>query len=634
MFVFARSLTASLLCLTLLPWGILAPAAEKLEARDLLTTEKVSGEGVWIDPALAGHGGRVTVWFDEQFLGDGKAYPRRAREFARRKRRELRAAVVKTLKALSARSHAAAEKDLKKLQDGGEIRDLERHWIVNGFSCTATAEGVKALAKVKGVKKVFAAPEGFSAQPPDGKPEFFAPAKREKFDPKKYKHPWYTRSLLADRVWREFGVTGKGTLNVVHDFNFVFSDNLTPNLYRNPGEVPGNGKDDDGNGLVDDVHGYNFLHDSALLTLAPVPAGAAFPQRMHAFLCAAIICGAGVKGKEYEFGLAPEAHWAGVIAGPRIEAAVEWAIEQGADSYSMSFSLPGLGEYRSHWRKVMEHGSFCGVCFVSGAGNFAQSAKVPVQMRTPEDIPEAVFAAAGVRRDLGRTPFSSKGPVEWKTEHYQDGRVAKPEVCAFNQDLPLLKRDGTVVDVAINGNSFAGPMFAGSIALMLSADPDLLPWDLKAIITSTATDVAAKGVDPETGHGLINTYRAVKEVLRRKAKREGKDTRKFAGRVPGDALDPAAVRAKLKVRLTVARVQPGSQAARLGVRVGDVLVRYHGVEVTDTDGLRRALRKADADKPEGVEVVIERDGKPMKFTFEPGTMGVVPAPGYNQPVFE
>ena len=39
---------------------------------------------------------------------------------------------------------------------------------------------------------------------------------------------------------------------------------------------------------------------------------------------------------------------------------------------------------------------------------------------------------AGVQRDLSRTPFSSQGPVEWKLEHYKDGLVDKPEVCAFN----------------------------------------------------------------------------------------------------------------------------------------------------------------------------------------------------------
>ena len=33
-------------------------------------------------------------------------------------------------------------------------------------------------------------------------------------------------------------------------------------LWTNPGEKPGNGKDDDGNGYVDDIHGYNFLGES------------------------------------------------------------------------------------------------------------------------------------------------------------------------------------------------------------------------------------------------------------------------------------------------------------------------------------------------------------------------------------
>lgn len=34
---------------------------------------------------------------------------------------------------------------------------------------------------------------------------------------------------------------------------------LIGNLWKNPNEVPGNGKDDDGNGYIDDVHGWNFI---------------------------------------------------------------------------------------------------------------------------------------------------------------------------------------------------------------------------------------------------------------------------------------------------------------------------------------------------------------------------------------
>lgn len=34
---------------------------------------------------------------------------------------------------------------------------------------------------------------------------------------------------------------------------------LVKNIWTNPNEIPGNGKDDDGNGYIDDVHGWNFI---------------------------------------------------------------------------------------------------------------------------------------------------------------------------------------------------------------------------------------------------------------------------------------------------------------------------------------------------------------------------------------
>ena len=36
-------------------------------------------------------------------------------------------------------------------------------------------------------------------------------------------------------------------------------EDLKPILWTNPKEIPGNGKDDDKNGYIDDVHGWNFL---------------------------------------------------------------------------------------------------------------------------------------------------------------------------------------------------------------------------------------------------------------------------------------------------------------------------------------------------------------------------------------
>lgn len=36
-------------------------------------------------------------------------------------------------------------------------------------------------------------------------------------------------------------------------------EDLKPVMWRNPKEIPGNGKDDDKNGYIDDIHGWNFL---------------------------------------------------------------------------------------------------------------------------------------------------------------------------------------------------------------------------------------------------------------------------------------------------------------------------------------------------------------------------------------
>jgi hypothetical protein len=496
-----------------------------------LKTESIPGDGVWVDPVIGTFSGddfRVTVWFEEQFLGDGAAYLRRSGEFENIGRTEMRRQVLETLKSLSRKSRGSASESLDHLVESKQISELDYHWIVNGFSCRIDRGGIDALKTVPAVRMIYFAgpamdrnklriPLAIAAAKPDT-------MEHQAFTAGQFESPWYVAALKADRVWKEHKITGKGVLNVIHDGNFVLSPGILPNRYTNPREKP-NGKDDSGNGLVDDLHGFDFLLNRSQLTRSPLPkAGEVSTRLLHGHQCVAIICNRGSKQSPQQFGLAPDSKWAGVLANQRIEAAIEWSIEQGADTYSMSFSRPKLGESRSHWRKMMEHGAYCGVHFVSGAGNFAvegspQFAPIPVQMRVPEDIPNVVFAAAGVKQDLSRTPFSSQGPVEWNTQHYKDGRVDKPEVSAFNYKLPLLMPNGRVVPKASSGNSFAGPMFCGTIALVLSANPELKPWEVRDIIIRTATDVGAEGYDYQTGHGLINAFEAVSEAIKRVRKR-------------------------------------------------------------------------------------------------------------------
>ena len=47
----------------------------------------------------------------------------------------------------------------------------------------------------------------------------------------------------------------------------VTHPDLISNLWVNPGEIPGNGEDDDNNGFTDDIHGWNFVNDTPDMTV-------------------------------------------------------------------------------------------------------------------------------------------------------------------------------------------------------------------------------------------------------------------------------------------------------------------------------------------------------------------------------
>lgn len=62
---------------------------------------------------------------------------------------------------------------------------------------------------------------------------------------------------------------------------------------------------------------------------------------------------------------------------------------------------------------------------------------------------------------------------------------------------------------AVNGTSFASPVTAGVVALMMAANPSLSPAQLEQILESTADDLGATGEDTNYGSGRVNAAVAV-----------------------------------------------------------------------------------------------------------------------------
>ena len=71
--------------------------------------------------------------------------------------------------------------------------------------------------------------------------------------------------MSVDKAYREIIKNRKGKkviVAVVDSGIDLEHEDLDDVLWTNSGEQPNNGKDDDGNGYVDDIHGYNFLGES------------------------------------------------------------------------------------------------------------------------------------------------------------------------------------------------------------------------------------------------------------------------------------------------------------------------------------------------------------------------------------
>ena len=510
--------------------------------------------GTKLDDGLAGAEGHAAIFvrMSDQVFPKGGDYERFcAKQRDDVDRLELRGQIVEQLRLKSKRSYAGLRDRLDELVSAGEIKSIQRYWIVNGFACEATAKACQTLAEMPGVGFVYR--QRFTSQHQtarqaaafDGTPLVAMygkwmsdrkDLKRKPVDPVGMKTPWNIKAVGVDRAWAKHGVTGRGVVVAVLDDGMMAVPTLTPSLWHNPKETL-NGKDDDGNGYVDDVFGYNFASNHPYCV---TPVG-----HRHGTLCAGIITAQPTPGEDpLATGIAPNAKVMPLVGSGKL-LAYEYALENGADVLSMSYTFEpaAMGQYRGLFRTAHEHLSAAGVVSVGGAGNYATRRPVGLEIGSPKDIP-CVIAAAGIRDNGEVPPFSSRGPVSWSGIRYFDAydrkhpQLSKPDVTACNGGFPMWTREevwvgrragklketvykddaGYLLATGPQGNSFAGPHAAGVAALMLEANPKLPVWQLKRIMEATCKDMGEAGRDTTHGAGMLQADKAVEAVIRERNK--------------------------------------------------------------------------------------------------------------------
>ena len=274
---------------------------------------------------------------------------------------------------------------------------------------------------------------------------------------------WNLPAIGAPGAWDVITAAPQATVAVVDGGIDLTHPDLRPNLYVNDGERAGNGRDDDRNGYVDDVHGYDFAgHDGT-----PQDSGDG-----HGSHVAGIIGAQGNNGD----GIAGVA-WGARLLGLRVLTAegegdisdaikaYGYALRAGARVINVSWG--GDRFVRAERDMIADAPN---VLFVVSSGNTSENADEVAQYPCNHDLTNIICVAASDQQDA-LASFSNYGP--------RNVDIAAPGVSIPSAiPGPAWSRE--------DGTSMAAPHVAGAAALLLGRAPNASVADLRRVLLETA----------------------------------------------------------------------------------------------------------------------------------------------------
>jgi subtilisin family serine protease len=285
----------------------------------------------------------------------------------------------------------------------------------------------------------------------------------------------------------------------------VTHPDIAANVWTNPGEVAGNGNDDDGNGFVDDVNGWDFLHDDA--TVFDGADDTSDNTDFHGTHTSGTIGAVGNNG----IGVA------GVCWNVRIMslkflqfqgttedaiAAVDYAVmmkQRGVNIRAINASWGG-GSYSSGLYAAIQAAGSADILFCASAGNggsdgIGDDNDVYPSYPCSFDLPNIISVASWTRYDL-LSNFSNFG-------------ATSVDIAAPGSLIASTGPNGHYY--FSSGTSMAAPHITGSVGLLASISPSLTGAQIKQILLDTSTPVAS--TQPTVTGGRLNLLAAVESAI-------------------------------------------------------------------------------------------------------------------------
>jgi len=316
-----------------------------------------------------------------------------------------------------------------------------------------------------------------------------------------YDDLWGLKSMNMEQAW-DVSI-GDGIVVAVVDTGLDLGHpDIVDNIWTNPGEIPGNGIDDDQNGFIDDVNGWNFF------------AGTNSPQDDNGHgshvsgTIAATNNNIGIIGVSHASKIMPLKIFAadGSATTSGIVIAMQYAADNGADVMNNSWGCSTPCPTNPTIEDAVRYATNLGVIVVFSAGNEGSD----TSQFSPQNMSETITVAAHDHLDR-LTNFSNTGSlVDIVAPGGESDFDSDPNTIlslqAFQTSLGPEVSPGYM---RIRGTSMAAPHVSGMVALMLAVDPALNTSDIRQILKVSANPMHIDDTTLIPDAGILNANAAL-----------------------------------------------------------------------------------------------------------------------------
>ncbi len=305
----------------------------------------------------------------------------------------------------------------------------------------------------------------------------------------------------------------------------ILNSDLADNIWVNTDEVPNNGLDDDNNGYVDDVHGWNIVENNNDVSIANITEADDAGAVNHGTLLAGLIGASGDNevlgaGLNWHVSIMPLRAVNNSGGGDLVDIAraVNYAVDNGASIINLSFvgftTEPALTAalYRAYQK---------GVLVVAAAGNSRNDSSGNENLTKVKQYPICLDYDYAQNWVLGVASVSASDTLSYFGDYGSCIDISAPGEKIYStqkvSEQPGFEKD---FDGGWYGTSFAAPLVAGTAALIKSIRPEWAAKEIIETLLKSADDIdyLNPGFAGQLGYGRLNAGKAVRLAAESKVK--------------------------------------------------------------------------------------------------------------------